>query len=122
MVRNSQSMLKMNLLQWSFLRTGGHERPRQRQMTWTEMCRKDAAAHFGFTPLIPEGSYESSSFSLIWRLMIDFVLGHICFGPWVIAFWRGTWGMVVFYTEKKAQVQTSNIIFRENPTSSKHIS
>ena len=96
-----------------FVGTGVHERSHRRQMTWTEMCRKDAAAHFGFTALVPEGSSDSSSFPLTWRLMLDFVLGHLCFGPWVIAFWRGTWGMVVFYTEEEAQVQTSKIIFRK---------
>ena len=102
------------------LQTGGHERTRHRQMTWTEMCRKDAAAHFGFTTLVPEGSFDYSCFPLMWRMTLDFVLGHLCFGPWVIAFWRGTWGMVVFYTEKEAKVQTSNIIFRENATSIKY--
>ena len=65
--------------------------PSGRRTTWMELCLEDVGAHFGFTALIPDpdgGGLDSVRPALSWRLTLDFVLGHLCFGPWVIAFVR----------------------------------
>ena len=68
------------------------------EMTWMEMCLEDVGAHFGLTNVNPGGT-ESIQFALSWRMMVDLLLSYICFGTWVIAFWRGLWDGTVFYTE-----------------------
>ena len=67
-------------------------------MTWMEMCLEDVGAHFGLTGVIPGGT-ESIRLALSWRMVLDLLLGYICLGTWVIAFWRGTWDATVFFTE-----------------------
>ena len=70
----------------------------RRRVTWMEMCFEDVGAHFGLTSVIPGGT-ESIRFVLLWRMVVDLFLSYICFGTWVIAFWRGIWDGTVFYTE-----------------------
>ena len=72
--------------------------PSYRRVTWMEMCLEDVGAHFGLTSVIPGGT-ESIRFVLLWRMVVDLFLSYICFGTWVIAFWRGIWDGTVFYTE-----------------------
>ena len=104
-----------------FLHEGGDSdapRPRPRgQMTWMEMCFEDVGAHFGFKALVTDnesGSLDSLRLALTWRLVLDFLLGHLCFGPWVVAFWRGAWDAAVFYSEKVFQVQKLHFRSPEN--------
>ena len=74
-----------------------------RRVTWMEMCLEDVGAHFGLAGVNPGGT-ESIRFALSWRMMVDLLLSYICFGTWVIAFWRGTWDATVFFTEMVFEV------------------
>ena len=70
----------------------------RRPTTWMEVCLEDVGAHFGLTGVIPGGT-ESIRLALSWRIVFDLLLAYICFGTWVVAFWRGTWDATVFFTE-----------------------
>ncbi len=38
--------------------------------------------------------------ALTWRLIADFILCHVFFGPFVIAYWRGVWDYSLMYSDK----------------------
>ena len=67
-------------------------------ITWMDMCLEDVGAHFGLTGVIPGGT-KTIRRALSWRMVLDLLLAYICFGTWVIAFWRGTWDATVFFTK-----------------------
>ena len=85
-----------------------------RRRTWMEKCVEDVEILFEFTAHVTNSDLDSMRFALAWRMAVDFVLGHICFGPWVIAFWRGTWDSTLYYSKQLFQVRNDFTLQNRN--------
>ena len=68
--------------------------------SWSQRFLDDFQLQYnvGLT-LESERSLLGSPWSLAWRLIADFILCHAFFGPFLIAYWRGTWDYAIVYSE-----------------------
>ena len=74
----------------------------------------DFEKHFGSlseecrSKLLSEGS--GARWAISWRYFADFFLGHVLWGPWLVAFWRGTWDYAALKMDEVYGVSEQNYI------------